>query len=668
MRKSLLILIGVGALLLLLLAAFILNGPFRRQAAEPRETTSTPAASVDREPSQVAFTPVPQASMPTESGAQSSTATVGVRPEATTIPSTPSVLTPLLYDDFSQITSGWTPLFVSQEQTVNGYSAESFAFSTASPGKLLYNVLPTLSFAPTRYGIDLQPIEGTGMFGLLFEVSGDQADYSSLSFYGVGLTTDGDVMLLIKGIGPELQVLSAAKGAIPPLSLDKVVRLVIERHENSLTILVDGTEVLTTPAAAPKVGTVGFFARADDRLAIHFDNLLLTTGAQGTQQPCAQLRLLGTGASSNEALRGEDVAIVERRLAHLGYTTDRMGIYNAQTMSAVTEFQRRNGLSGNGRMDSQTWCRLLSSEAVLADSDHTELAMLRERYRPVAISLDAELPVPLLVSVRGANRQWQIALALPKRISLHYIDTGGDALDSVWQPDQRLLAFTSVRAGNDQNTIWILDTTSGKVKQISPISLNSQYPSWSPDGRALMFTGVPLEGDKKARNYTYTLATGEIAAWGEENNGWSDWSPVGTVVFTRFTSRSFDIFAANPDGSDAVNLTNTDDYHEDIPAWSPSGDRIAFVRNPRSDSYDRQICIMQADGSDVQQITSLPVASSNPIWLDATMIVFSNQRSKDPNDNVRQPYLLRLPGDLRRLSASEERIWYLNRFNLKSLP
>lgn len=73
---------------------------------------------------------------------------------------------------------------------------------------------------------------------------------------------------------------------------------------------------------------------------------------------------------------------------------------------------------------------------------------------------------------------------------------------------------------------------------------------------------------------------------------------------------------------------------------------------------DRQLYVMQADGSEAQPITSLPGPNSNPIWLDSTTIVFANQ----PNVEVRQPYIMRLPGDLRRLSASNERIWFMQRF------
>ncbi len=67
---------------------------------------------------------------------------------------------------------------------------------------------------------------------------------------------------------------------------------------------------------------------------------------------------------------------------------------------------------------------------------------------------------------------------------------------------------------------------------------------------------------------------------------------------------------------------------------------------------------MQADGSEVRALTSLSGPNSNPIWLDSSTIVFANQ----PSEEVRRPYLLRLPNDIQQLSASDERVWFMHRF------
>jgi peptidoglycan hydrolase-like protein with peptidoglycan-binding domain len=584
-------------------------------------------------------------------------------PPVSTIPATPKPFAPLLYDDFSQITSGWTPLRVDRQGTVNGYSAESFAFSTAGTDHLLYNLLPTLSFAPTRYAVDLQPLEGEGVLGLLLDVRGDPADDASLAYDGVGLTISGDAVVFIKAAAGDLQVLQIAKNVTSPLVKGTSIRLAVNRDSDGLTLFVGGTEVLHTAVPAHAGGTVGFFVRSGERMVARFDNLLLTSAAPDNQPACAGIRPLFDSSAGGDAMRGADVVIAQRRLAHLGYVPGPEGTYSAQTATAVLQFQSRNGLPVDGVIGSQTWCALLSSDAQLASKDVSEAVANRERHRPVDVSLEAGLPAPLLISVRGSDGLWQIALALPGRVSLHYIDTGGDALDPTWLPGQGLLAFTSLRTGTGSAAIWILNAGSGEVKQISPSELDGQFPAWSPDGSKLMFTAMSRterDRDKTAQNYVYTLATGQVRLWSAEHAGWSDWSRFGTIVFTHLTEHSFDIFVANADGSSAVNLTNTDDDHEDIPAWSPNGDMIAFVCNPKSDPNNRQVYVMQADGSEVRQITTLPGPNSNPIWIDATTIAFIHQ----PSEEVRHVYLVRLSGEVRQLSTNEGRVWFMNRFDV----
>ena len=65
--------------------------------------------------------------------------------------------------------------------------------------------------------------------------------------------------------------------------------------------------------------------------------------------------------------------------------------------------------------------------------------------------------------------------------------------------------------------------------------------------------------------------------------------------------RSFDIETARLDGSDRRRLT--DDFHLDAsPAWSPDGERIAWVKNRYHDLPNAGIYTMAPDGSDKRRI------------------------------------------------------------------
>ncbi len=73
------------------------------------------------------------------------------------------------------------------------------------------------------------------------------------------------------------------------------------------------------------------------------------------------------------------------------------------------------------------------------------------------------------------------------------------------------------------------------------------------------------------------------------------WSPDGKqIAFSSNRDGDSEIFVMNADGTEVRQLTNNDD--RDVhPAWSPDGKHIAFV----SDRDDSEIFVMNADGTDV---------------------------------------------------------------------
>jgi Ca2+-binding RTX toxin-like protein len=114
--------------------------------------------------------------------------------------------------------------------------------------------------------------------------------------------------------------------------------------------------------------------------------------------------------------------------------------------------------------------------------------------------------------------------------------------------------------------------------------------------------------------------------------------PNGLIAFERFVEYqsggvgSSDLFSALPDGSEEINLTQTEGPSEIEPAWSPDGSRIAFSSD-RDGHYE--IYTMAADGTDVQQVTFVPQGESweynqsfEPTWSpDGTQIAFTGYRS-----------------------------------------
>jgi len=98
------------------------------------------------------------------------------------------------------------------------------------------------------------------------------------------------------------------------------------------------------------------------------------------------------------------------------------------------------------------------------------------------------------------------------------------------------------------------------------------------------------------------------------------WSPDGTrIAFYSDRSDNRDIWVMNADGSDQKQLT-TDPADDARPAWSPDGKRLAFDSD-RSGKHD--IWVMNADGSDQRQLTTMPGENLFPSWSpDGTQVAF----------------------------------------------
>lgn len=116
----------------------------------------------------------------------------------------------------------------------------------------------------------------------------------------------------------------------------------------------------------------------------------------------------------------------------------------------------------------------------------------------------------------------------------------------------------------------------------------------------------------------------------------------GQIAFVGSGGGGGDIFTVDPSGGSAANLTNSPASESD-PVWSPDGTLIAFSSDT---SGSRQVYVMNADGSNVRQVTNM-AAATDPSWSpDGADLVFSG--TADSNQDI---YRLSLNGsDLVRLT------------------
>ncbi len=169
--------------------------------------------------------------------------------------------------------------------------------------------------------------------------------------------------------------------------------------------------------------------------------------------------------------------------------------------------------------------------------------------------------------------------------SLRFITSSG-----AFSPDGRYYAIAAKR--RDRDDLVILDVKRGREERRIQIPLNGLItPSWSPDGRQLVFTG--------------------------------------------FDGGLSDLYVVNRDGSGLRRLTN-DKYADLQPTWSPDGKTIAFAtdRGSETDFEDlrfgpTRIALYQLATGTIEIVPHMDQGrNSNPVWApDGRSFAFVSDRT-----------------------------------------
>ena len=190
---------------------------------------------------------------------------------------------------------------------------------------------------------------------------------------------------------------------------------------------------------------------------------------------------------------------------------------------------------------------------------------------------------------------------------------GVSAFAAVWSPAGDAIALSFGRyfrpAGLPPAQIGVIDPDGSNLRLVVDDEVNNGFPSWSPDGRRLVFKGG-------RRLFVVPAAGGEPVALtgpGYYSN-FPEWSPDGRrILFTSNRGGDFDLYTVRPDGADLRRLTHAtgNDAHS---SWCAGGDWVVFssARMGFKDEmalYDSvpqpygEIFAMRADGTDLRQLT-----------------------------------------------------------------
>lgn len=203
-------------------------------------------------------------------------------------------------------------------------------------------------------------------------------------------------------------------------------------------------------------------------------------------------------------------------------------------------------------------------------------------------------------------------------------------------PGAGWITFESTRDGNAE--IYLLDSRSGDLTNLTRHPADDRTPAWRPDGGAI---ALESNRDGNWELYVQELATGVLTRLTEDlaYDGAPAWSPDGSqIAFESYRDGNLEIYTVPVHGGQPRRLT--DNPAGDFgPAWSPDGDSIAFTSWRDG---DKEVYLVAAQGGEARNLTQNPADDEDPAWSpDGSSLAFTRWEV-DPKSGNRNAEIFRL--------------------------
>lgn len=241
------------------------------------------------------------------------------------------------------------------------------------------------------------------------------------------------------------------------------------------------------------------------------------------------------------------------------------------------------------------------------------------------------IPALLLMShPTRATREDQLLVPGEKHLrNLKQLTFGGENAEAYFSSDGKQLILQSTRDGRSCDQIYTMNVDGSNVKMISNGEGRTTCSYFFPGGKRILYSSTHL-ADKLCPP-----------------------RPDFSQGYVWAVYPSFDVFTANPDGSDLKQLTNTPGYDAET-TITLDGKKLVFtsMRDGDLDIYS-----MDADGKNVRRLTNELGYDGGPFWsYDGKQIVYRAHHPKTEKEKADYTNLLKQ----NLIRPSELEIWVMN--------
>ena len=204
-----------------------------------------------------------------------------------------------------------------------------------------------------------------------------------------------------------------------------------------------------------------------------------------------------------------------------------------------------------------------------------------------------------------------------------------DDFGATWSPDRTQILFVSDRTARVRD-LYLMDADGTNVRRVFRRIKHREQPTWSPDGRSIAYV-TPNENAIKIATITgHAERHLTLTSWGGVN---PEWSPNGSeIAYDWKESGDMRLINVNTKAP-RVLLPELKKFVRWQPAWSPTGDRLAFAALEWPENHagalrvDDKLSLYIADrgGAWIKHLVKEPIVN-HPTWsTDGSEILYEKR-------------------------------------------